>query len=270
MTRNRKRKQDLRKFMELNDVSYLQARRQNENSSLVRISTGLPTVDLYTQGLTPGQVTTIASRPGVGKTILASTLLMKALKGNRNALVFSLEMSRKEFLHRLGSAAGIHSMNDENFANLHGENFAGGKVTVDDSPQTPETIRELALKASKEERLDLIVIDSFELLERNPNERFNEALDRFSRAVRALALELNVPIVVVSSLNRRHKEGEAQLSELKGSLSLAAASDVVILLDRITELDNGVNVILSKNRNGVSALEVSCMLIPEQQLIVEA
>lgn len=268
MTRNRKRKQDLRKFMELNDVSYLQARRENENSSSVRISTGLPTVDHYTQGLIPGQVTAIASRPGVGKTILSITLLLNALKSNKNALVFSLEMSRKEILHRLGSAAGIRSMNDANFADLHEESFGGGKVTVDDNSQTPETMRELALKISKAEKLDLIVIDSFELLERNPDERFNEALGRI-RAVRALALELNVPIVVVSSLNRDHKEGEAQLSELKGSLSLAAESDVVILLHRVAGFDNGVNVILSKNRNGVSAVEVGCMLIPERQLIVE-
>lgn len=267
MTRNRKGKQELRKFMELNDVKYLQARRENQSIAPIHISTGLPAIDRYTQGLIPGQVITIASRPGVGKTILSVNLILKALKSNKNALVFSLEMSRKEIFHRLGSAAGIHSMSDENFTDLHGKSFGGGRVTVDDNSQTPETMRELALKISNSEKLDLIVIDSFELLQRNPDERLSESLARFSRAVSGLARELNVPIVIVRSLNRSYKEDEAQLSELKGSL--AASSDVVILLHRITNSDSRVNAILAANRNGVSAVEVGCMLIPERQLIVE-
>lgn len=243
------------------------------NDAIAGVPTGLSQLDNMTNGLHPGQMVIIAARPGVGKSTLALDLCRAAaLHNNLCAAFFSLEMSQTEIVMKLVSAeAGVSlknirsgQMNDMEWDKVTQEM---GKMSekpffIDDSPNlTMMEIRSKARRLKQRHDLKLIVIDYIQLMSSGKKVESRQLeVSEFSRQIKLLAKELEVPVVALSQLNRgpeQRKDGVPQLSDLRESGSLEQDADIVILVHR-EELYNPnepsvkglADLHLSKHRNG--------------------
>jgi replicative DNA helicase len=240
------------------------------------ISTGVPTgfadLDGLTNGLHPGQMIIIAARPALGKSTLALDLARAAsIKNGEASVIFSLEMSRTEITMRLLSAEAkvpLHHMrsgrmSDEDWARLArrmGE-VAEAPLYIDDSPNlTLMEIRAKARRLKQRHNLRLVVVDYLQLMNSGRRvESRQQEVSEFSRALKLLAKELEVPVVALSQLNRgpeQRTDKKPMLSDLRESGSLEQDADMVILLHREDAYEREsprageADLILAKNRNG--------------------
>jgi replicative DNA helicase len=245
-------------------------------SSRGGVSTGVPTgfadLDGLTNGLHPGQMIIIAARPALGKSTLALDLARAAsIKGGEASVIFSLEMSRTEITMRLLSAEAkvpLHHMrsgrmSDEDWARLArrmGE-VAEAPLYIDDSPNlTLMEIRAKARRLKQRHNLKLVVVDYLQLMSSGRRvESRQQEVSEFSRALKLLAKELEVPVVALSQLNRgpeQRTDKKPMLSDLRESGSLEQDADMVILLHREDAYEREsprageADLILAKNRNG--------------------
>lgn len=255
MTKNRRAKQDARRLAEDSGVSYIQALRESRlNAVLHGIPTPLPTLSGYLNGgWQPGQLITVGSKPKVGKSIFASNSVLTALNAKRSVLYFSMEMNAEEAFGRITRL--LDGASPDSLKSSH--------LTIDaDYNQTVEGIRNRAnLAAASPEGLDLILIDNLQLL--TPPNGFSSRLEAtadISRRLRALAHELQVPVILFSQLNRGSSMG---LSSLESS-SVAQDSDVVILLDREGRVGE-LSIMLEKNRMGESQKTIYGYIDPKTQ-----
>lgn len=243
------------------------------------ISLGIPTgfadLDKLTNGLHPGQMIIVAARPGVGKSTVTLDFLRHAAIGAGHASVlFSLEMSRTEIVMRLLSAeCGIKlgdmrsgNMNDESWQKLArrmGE-INDAPLFVDDSPNlTMMEIRAKARRLKQRHDLKLVVVDYLQLMTSGKKvESRQQEVSEFSRSLKLLAKELDVPVVAVSQLNRgpeQRTDKRPQVADLRESGSLEQDADMVILLHRPDAFEKDdprggeADLILGKHRNGPTA-----------------
>ncbi|MGI8879100.1 MAG: replicative DNA helicase [Jatrophihabitans sp.] len=244
------------------------------------IPTGFVDLDGLTNGLHPGQMVTIAGRPGSGKSTLALDIARSASVHNeKTAVIFSLEMSRIEIMMRLLSAESrvlLKSMRDghlsdedwSRMARRVGE-LAKAPLFIDDSPNlTMMEIRAKARRLKQRHNLELVVIDYLQLMTSGKRvESRQQEVSEFSRSMKLLAKELEVPVVALSQLNRgpeQRTDKKPMLSDLRESGSIEQDSDVVILVHRPdlypgSETEGGVSrqgeadLIVAKHRNGPTA-----------------
>lgn len=245
-----------------------------DKGSLRGTPTGFLDLDNKLAGLQKSDMIVLAARPAMGKTTFALNIAHHvALKEKKPVLVFSLEMSKEQLVDRLLSAeSGIDSWNlrtgrlsDKDFERL-GEAMGAlseAKIYIDDTPGI--TALEMRTKARREQhkhQLGLIVIDYLQLMSgssRSDGNRVQE-ISEISRGVKALARELNVPVIALSQLSRtveqRHPQ-IPQLSDLRESGSIEQDADVVMFIYRdeyynpeSTEKPNIADIIISKHRNG--------------------
>jgi replicative DNA helicase len=246
--------------------------------------TGLPTgfieLDRMTSGLHPAEMVVIAARPSMGKTALAMNIAeYVAIDIQKPVGVFSLEMSSQQLVQRLlCSRARVNLqrvrngfLSERDFPNLMAAaaKLAAAKLFIDDTPGL--TISELRAKSRRLKSahdLQLIVIDYLQLL-RSPTRRAQDnrqlEIAEISGGIKALAKELDLPIIVIAQLNRqpdtRAKEGgRPRLSDLRESGSIEQDADVVGLLVRpeYYETDDEgrqekageAELIIAKQRNG--------------------
>ncbi|SHG30864.1 replicative DNA helicase [Jatrophihabitans endophyticus] len=243
------------------------------------IGTGIPTgfqqLDEITNGLHPGQMVTVAGRPGSGKSTLALDFARSsAIKNQKPTAIFSLEMGKLEIMMRLFSAeAGVAlqnmrsgHMSDQDWRRLalRSSELAEAPLFIDDSPNlTMMEIRAKARRLSQRHDLQLIVIDYLQLMTSGKRvESRQQEVSEFSRAVKLLAKELDVPVVVLSQLNRgseQRTDKKPMLSDLRESGSIEQDSDVVVLVHRPdlyepeTERAGEADLIIAKHRNGPTA-----------------
>jgi len=248
-------------------------------SSTGGIGTGIPTgfaqLDEITNGLHPGQMVTVAGRPGSGKSTLAMDLARSAAIRNRKATaIFSLEMGKLEIMMRLFSAeAGValHNMrsghmSDQDWTRLarRSSELAEAPLFIDDSPNlTMMEIRAKARRLRQRHDLQLIIIDYLQLMTSGKRvESRQQEVSEFSRAMKLLAKELDVPVVALSQLNRgpeQRTDKKPMLADLRESGSIEQDSDVVILVHRPdlyepeTERAGEADLIIAKHRNGPTA-----------------
>ena len=243
------------------------------------IGTGIPTgcqqLDEITNGLHPGQMVTVAGRPGSGKSTLALDFARSsAVKNQKPTAIFSLEMGKIEIMMRLFSAeAGVPlasmrsgHMTDQDWqrmARRSGE-MAEAPLYIDDSPNlTMMEIRAKARRLKQRQDLQLIVIDYLQLMTSGKRvESRQQEVSEFSRATKLLAKELEVPVVVLSQLNRsseQRTDKKPMLSDLRESGSIEQDSDMVLLVHRPdlyepeTERAGEADLIIAKHRNGPTA-----------------
>jgi len=246
---------------------------ENRGGDLTGVPTGIFDLDQLTHGLHPGQMIIIAARPAVGKSTFALDIARNAsIKHGMPSLFFSLEMSRAEIAMRLLSAEtdiylqsmrkGTVSREDwTKVANVRGS-ISDKPLYIDDSPNlTLVEIRAKARRLSQSLGLRLIVIDYLQLLSSGKKvENRQQEVSEFSRSLKLLAKELEVPVIAIAQLNRgsEQKGGDKrpELFHLRESGSLEQDADVVMLLHRedmnkpVHERAGEADIILAKQRNG--------------------
>lgn len=247
-------------------------RAQSRGGDMVGVPTGFSELDAYTHGLHGGQFIIVAARPAVGKSTLALDFARNAaIKHKKPVIFFSLEMGRAEIAMRLLSAEsriylqnmrkGELSDNDwQRLAGVRGE-INSAPLYIDDSPNlTLVEIRAKCRRMAQRVGLEMIVIDYLQLMTSGKKvESRQQEVSEFSRALKLLAKELNVPLVAISQLNRNSEKSDnkvPEISQLRESGSLEQDADVVILLHREAMFDREhprageADLILAKQRNG--------------------
>lgn len=245
---------------------------QNRGGGLTGIPTGFTNLDSYTHGLHSGQLVIVAARPSVGKSTFALDIARNAaIRSNEATIFFSLEMGRSEIAMRMLSAeSGIYlqsmrkgTLTEGDWAKLAA---VRGKINdaplyIDDSPNMSLVeIRAKCRRLAQQVQLKMVVIDYIQLMSSGKKvESRQQEVSEFSRALKLLAKELNVPVVALSQLNRQPeqtKDKRPELSHLRESGSLEQDADVVVLLHRegLFEKDHPrageADLILAKQRNG--------------------
>jgi len=253
---------------------------QDTIDHLGRHPTGFTDFDKMTTGLHEGEMVVIAARPSVGKTSLAMNIAEHvAMDVGKAVAVFSLEMSSQQLVQRiLCSRAKVDLqrvrngfLSERDFPNLTAaaSQVAAAKMFIDDTPGL--TVTELRAKARRmksQHDIQLIVIDYLQLLRsmsRRAQDNRQLEISEISSGIKALAKELNLPIIVIAQLNRqpdtRAKEGgRPRLSDLRESGSIEQDADLVGLLVRpdYYETDDEAKqerageaeLIIAKQRNG--------------------
>src|SRR6185312_14581972 len=229
-------------------------------------------LDELTNGLHGGQLIIVAARPGLGKSTLALDFARSAtITKKMPTLFFSLEMGRSEIATRLLAAESsipMHTLRKGNMdqrdwarlANTRGE-IADAPLYIDDSPNmTLVEIRAKCRRLSQRVGLKLVIIDYLQLMTSGKKvENRQQEVSEFSRALKLLAKELDVPVVALSQLNRNAEaraDKKPALSDLRESGSLEQDADIVILLHRETGLERDdprageADLIVAKHRNG--------------------
>jgi replicative DNA helicase len=245
---------------------------QKRGGELTGIPTGFLDLDALTHGLHPGQLVIVAARPAVGKSTFALDIARTAaIKNNQATIFFSLEMGRAEIAMRMLSAESsiyLQSMRKGTVSESDWTRLAAvrGRINdaplyIDDSPNmTLVEIRAKCRRLSQQVDLKMIVIDYIQLMSSGKKvESRQQEVSEFSRALKLLAKELNIPVIALSQLNRQteqSKDKRPELSHLRESGSLEQDADVVVLLHRegIYERDHPrageADLILAKQRNG--------------------
>ena len=234
------------------------------------VPTGFTELDSLTNGLHAGQMVIVAARPAIGKSTLALDFARSAAIHHRmTTAIFSLEMSASEIMMRLLSAeASVPLENirtgrlDEYWDNLSQvtSRISAAPLFIDDSPNlTMMEIRAKARRLKQHHDLKLIVIDYIQLMSsgRKVESRQLE-VSEFSRQIKLMAKELDIPVVAISQLNRgteQRQDKRPMLSDLRESGALEQDADVVILLHRADfykkdERPGEADLIVAKHRNG--------------------
>ncbi|WP_298179561.1 replicative DNA helicase [Saccharomonospora sp.] len=236
------------------------------------IPTGFADLDEVTNGLHPGQMVIIAARPGVGKSTLGLDFARScSIKHGMTSVIFSLEMSRTEIVMRMLSAeAKIRladmrggRMSDDDWTRLarRMSEISEAPLFIDDSPNlTMMEIRAKARRLKQRNDLKLIVVDYMQLMTSGKRvESRQQEVSEFSRQLKLLAKELEVPVVAISQLNRgpeQRNDKRPMLADLRESGSLEQDADVVLLIHRpdAWERDDPrageADLILAKHRAG--------------------
>jgi replicative DNA helicase len=240
------------------------------------VPTGFVDIDSLTHGLHPGQMVIVAGRPAMGKSTLGVDFVRAcAIKHQRPAAFFSLEMSRREVQHRICSAEeriALHHIRGGTMTDDDWKRFAAARdrliaapLTIDATPgRTLMQIKAKCRRIQQRSGLDLVVIDYLQLLQsgvRRPENRQVE-VSEMSRNIKLMAKELGVPIVVLCQLNRgpeQRTDKKPVMSDLRESGSLEQDADVVILLHREDAYDREsprageADLMVVKHRNGPPA-----------------
>lgn len=219
------------------------------------VPTGFTELDQLTNGLHPGQMIVLAARPAVGKSTLGLDIARTAaVRHGMCSVIFSLEMSKTEITMRMLSAeAGIQlqhmrkgTMRDEDWQRI---SSCMGRVSeaplfIDDSPNMSlMEIRAKCRRLKQKHNLKLVVIDYLQLMTSGRKvESRQQEVSEFSRALKLLAKELEVPVIAISQLNR----GPEQRTDKKPQMSDLRESGCLVASTRVLRADTGASVTLGE------------------------
>jgi replicative DNA helicase len=227
------------------------------------VPTGIESFDSITRGMRKTDTWIVAARPGVGKTALMVKMLRGAARSGARTLVYSYEMSPAMLVQRMFTAvSGVPAIKIErgvaDEADQRRFAEAGSALTplaiAFEERGTVDDIRAKATETHRTEGLDLLVIDHIGLVEaigRNPS-RAREVAE-VSRGLKSIAKALNIPVLILSQLNRTSDPGtEPSMAELRDSGSLEEDASVIWMLwaSEEDEEENLVRCKLAKNRHG--------------------
>ncbi len=247
-------------------------RASKNKGNVTGLSTGFVDLDYKTSGFQPSDLILIAARPSMGKTALALNIAQyMACREEKTVAIFSLEMSREQLVNRLLSMESrvdsqslrTGKLRDEDWVKLvEGADTIGkSHLIIDDTPGI--NISELRSKCRKyklEHQLDIIFIDYLQLMSssKNTDSRQQEISD-ISRALKAIARELDVPVVALSQLSRaveQRPDHRPMLSDLRESGAIEQDADVVMFIYRDdyyhkdSEKKGIAEINIAKQRNG--------------------
>jgi replicative DNA helicase len=240
------------------------------------VPTGFEQLDEMLHGLHPGQMVVVAGRPGSGKSTLAMDFARSAaIRHHAPTVIFSLEMSKQDIMMRLFSAEARVKLNDLRSGRMSDDDWrkialrsselAEAPLFIDDSPNlTMMEIRAKSRRLKQRHGLKLIVIDYLQLMSSGKRvESRQQEVSEFSRAMKLLAKELDVPVVALSQLNRgpeQRTDKKPMLSDLRESGSIEQDADVVLLVhredmyERESPRAGEADIIIAKHRNGPTGM----------------
>ena len=248
--------------------------KQGNRSLVTGVPTGFTQLDNMTSGLQSSDLIILAARPSMGKTALALNIARHAaVEANIPVAIFSLEMSKEQLsLRMLCSEAridssrlrgGFFSMDDWHRITDAAGILSDAPIYIDDSPSlSAMEIRAKARRLKMDKNIGLIIIDYLQLMQgRSSAERRDLEISEISRALKALAKELDLPVMALSQLNRmleQRTDKRPRLSDLRESGALEQDADLVAFIYRDEvynkEEDNPnrgtAEILLSKQRNG--------------------
>ena len=247
----------------------------NRDGEMVGVPTGFTDLDSLTNGLHPGQLVILAARPSIGKSTLGIDICRAAsIKHGLTSVIFSLEMSRNEIVMRLLAAeaqVSMHHMRTGTMTDADWTKLAQKMGTVSDAPlfidDSPNlTLMEIRAKCRRLKQrhdLRLVVVDYLQLMTSGKRvESRQQEVSEFSRSLKLLAKELDVPVIAISQLNRgpeQRQDKRPMLSDLRESGSLEQDADMVVLLhreefyERESPRAGEADFIVAKHRNGPTA-----------------
>lgn len=252
-------------------------RNANRDGGLDGVPTGFSELDAKLNGLRAGQMIIIAARPGGGKSTLAMDICRScAVHNNKAAAYFSLEMNRTELSMRLLAAESrvfldrmikgeLETRDWQEIARTL-DKISQAPLIVDDSPNmTMGEIRAKSRRMKQQFDIQLVVIDYLQLLTSGGKsvESRQQEVSEFSRSIKLLAKELEIPIVAVAQLNRdseKRNDKRPQVADLRESGSLEQDADVVLLIHREdmfnenTEKQGMADIIIGKQRSGPTGI----------------
>ena len=239
------------------------------------VPTGFADLDALTNGLHGGQLVIVAARPAIGKSTLGLDLARSAsIKNGLTSVIFSLEMARNEIVMRLMSAeaqvplahmrsGGMTDVDWQKLARKSGS-IVEAPLFIDDSPNmSMMEIRAKCRRLKQKHDLRLVIVDYLQLMSSGKRvESRQQEVAEFSRALKLLAKELEVPVIAISQLNRgpeQRQDKKPMMSDLRESGSLEQDADMVVLLHREDAYEKEsprageADFIVAKHRNGPTA-----------------
>jgi replicative DNA helicase len=247
----------------------------SEGRRITGLATGYANLDNETAGLQPSELVILAARPSLGKTALALNIAENvALRQSEPVAIFSLEMSKESLLLRLLSSHARVDAHKFRTGHLNRDDWAKVTVSLGELGQAPiwiddsasSTVLEMGAKARRLKRdrgLSLVIVDYIQLVVPTLNRRSanrQEEVSSISRALKALAKELKVPVLVLSQLTRapEREERKPQLADLRESGAIEQDADVVLFINRPNFYKTDIpdeerakaELIIAKQRNG--------------------
>ena len=242
-------------------------------SEFTGVSSGFKALDKMTSGFSPGEITIIAARPSMGKTAFSLNIAQHVILREKKSLAyFSVEMGKEQLMMRmLASEARINlsdlrvgALNDNAWPRLidRASKMAEARLFIDDtSGISPFEIRAKCRRLKAQHGLDMIMIDYLQLMDlKQKVESRERAVSEISKTLKAIAKELQVPVIALAQLNRGvegRSDRRPMLSDLRESGSIEQDADVIMMLFREDYYDRdnpevkGVSeVIIGKQRNG--------------------
>ncbi len=236
------------------------------------IATGFADFDRMTSGLQSSDLVILAGRPSMGKSALAGAIIEHVgIDAQKPVAIFSLEMSKEQLVQRMLCSqarvdahkvrTGFLSPSDWPLLTKAAGKLSNARIYIDDTPAISALeLRAKARRLKSQYDIQLIVLDYLQLMRGHTrSDSRQQEISEISRSIKALARELNVPIVALSQLSRAvesRQDHKPQLSDLRESGAIEQDADVVILLMREeyynpTEDNRGkAEVIIAKQRNG--------------------
>jgi len=245
----------------------------NRKGDITGIPTGFSDLDRMTAGFQRNDLIIVAARPSVGKTAFALNIAQNvATKTDENVAIFSLEMGAQQLVMRMLCAEGNIDAQRLRTGSLTADDW--GKLTmamgslsnagiyIDDTPGIRVgEIRSKCRRLKQEGGLGMILIDYLQLIQGNgrSGENRQQEVSEISRALKALARELEVPVIALSQLSRgveQRQDKRPMMSDIRESGSIEQDADIVAFLyredyyEKDTENQNIIEIIIAKQRNG--------------------
>ena len=242
----------------------------NHPNEIAGVASGLMDLDRVLNGFQKSDLILLAARPSMGKTALALNIAANAAQKEYSVGIFSLEMSKTQLGSRLLSTRSSVNSQYLNTGNVGDEDMtalinalndlSNLKMYIDDTAGLGLLeLRSKARRLKHERGLDLMIIDYLQLMQGSGAENRQQEISEISRGLKALARELDIPIIALSQLSRSvelRAEKKPQLSDLRESGSLEQDADIVMFLyreeyyNREVDNENIAELIVAKNRNG--------------------
>lgn len=248
---------------------------QNPQKAKCELFSGIGQLDYLVNGFQGGQLVVIGGRPGMGKTTFALNMAYNQARKNECTAFFSLEMTAKQIRNKVVSCDSAIKYRKLKEGDLSADERERMIYSIDRVMKMPlligkstdlniRTVRSVARKLKKENNLRALYIDYLQLMVLGSDDSRVEEVTKISRALKLLALELDIPIFLLSQLNRdveNRKNRRPQLSDLRDSGSIEQDADMVIFLflesyykekiaDPDEKLSDRVEIIVAKNREG--------------------
>ena len=240
--------------------------------SITGIATGFDHFDENTSGLQNGDLIVIAGRPSMGKTSLTMNIAeYAAIQKQSSIAIFSMEMPSHQLTMRMLSSIGRINQQSIRTGKLTEEDWprltsavsmlSDAKIFIDDSPAlSPTEIRARARRLKREHGLSMIIVDYLQLMQiTDSSENRTNDVSEISRSLKALAKELNVPVIALSQLNRsleQRTDKRPVMSDLRESGAIEQDADLIVFIYRDEVYneespDKGTaEIIVAKQRNG--------------------
>jgi len=242
------------------------------DGDITGISTGFNEFDKMTAGLQPGDLVIVAGRPSMGKTTLAVNMAENAAIGsNVSTAIFSMEMPAEQLAFRMISSLGrvdqthlrTGNFPDEDWSRINTavQLMSEAPIFIDDTPSlSPSEIRARARRLQREHGLGLIVVDYLQLMQvPGNNENRATEISEISRGLKALAKEMNCPVIALSQLNRgveQRTDKRPVMSDLRESGAIEQDADIIVFIYREevynqdTPRKGIADIAIAKQRNG--------------------